>query len=85
MKTFQIEPANSRKSFYNKCRVIDSENIFTLQSYETNVATFNKSTKKLSITKNPEYLSNTTLTHINGFLSFLELPLMNKKDILNSI
>ena len=82
MKTFELTPVNGRKSFYGKCKVLETENTKTLFSYDTDVATFDNG--KLWITKNENHLTNTTLTHIRAFLNYCGLPAMTKKEILNS-
>lgn len=82
MKTFELTPVNGRKSFYGKCKVLETENTKTLFSYGTDVATFDNGI--LWITKNKNHLTNTTLTHISAFLHYLGLPPMNKKQILKS-
>ena len=83
MKTFELTPVNGRKSFYGKCRVEEKNNTLTLKSYETNVAKYSKKTDSLIITKNPEHLTNTTLTHINAFLVHIGKNTMTKKEIIN--
>jgi len=69
MKTFELQPVNGRKSFNGKCRVINTSNCLTLQSYNTNVATFKDGI--LWVTKDPKHLTKTTLSHINAFLDFI--------------
>ena len=82
MKTIELTPIH-RKSFYGKCRVDEKNDILTLKSYETNVATFNRKKNDLKITKNPDYLTQTTLRHINAFLVYIGKNTMTKKEILN--
>ena len=36
---FELSPADSRKSFYGKAKVVFSNDIYTLYSYDTPVAT----------------------------------------------
>lgn len=83
MKIFELTPVNNRKSFYGKCRVIETKNVLTLQSYTSNVANFNKETKKLTVSKLDEHLTNTTLTHINAFFVYCGFSKMTKKEIKN--
>lgn len=84
MKTFELTPINGRKSFYGKCKVVETpEGHKYLKSYETTVATFTAE-GTLEITKNESYLTKTTLTHIRSFLNYLGLPTMTKQEILNS-
>ena len=81
-KEFELTPIDSRKSFYGKCKVLDSENFYILVSYDTEVAGKNKETGEITITKNPKHLTQTTLRHINAFLNYLGEPTTNKKEIL---
>lgn len=82
MTTFELLPTDSRKSFYNKCRVNEENGIKTLVSYTTNVATFNVKTQKLRI---DNIQSPTTRRHINSFLHHCGLESMSKKEMENHI
>lgn len=66
MKTRQLTPGHdSRKSFYNKAKVILTEEKYTLISYETEVAYYFPNEKKLQING---WYSQTTARHINEFI-----------------
>ena len=81
--TLELKPIN-RKSFYGKCEVKKTESHLTLFSYKTKVATFREDLdNSLWITKSPEYLTQTTLRHINAFLVYIGKDTMTKKEILN--
>lgn len=76
--TISLKPLN-KKSFYNKCRVVINDDIETLISYTTKVATYNTKTKQLSL---KGYYSPTTARHINNFLvNRVGLKPMSKKEI----
>lgn len=67
MKVFELTPVH-RKSFYGKARVVEANSgIYKLYSYETEVATYNEQTERWWNTKNPNYLTTTTLRHIKAF------------------
>ena len=70
MQTFELKPANGRKSFGGKARVIVENNKAKLLSYDTIVAEYDLKSKKFVI--NGEY-SKTTNTHINSFKSFYKI------------
>ncbi len=72
-----LSPVNGRKSFYNKCRVIETgDDLALLQSYNTIVATYNKKTKRMVVNG---WYSNTTASHINAFLDYFNFPTVSKK------
>ena len=81
MKTFYLVPTNGRKSFYNKCKVVeDNSNISAkLVSYDTVVAEYNKQTETMTINN---WYSNTTQNHINAFLSRYGFSELKKKDMV---
>jgi hypothetical protein len=81
MNTFELTPIDGRKSFYKKCRVEEENGICNLISYTTKVASINQY-GILDITKNENHLTQTTLRHINSFLSFNGIDKMTKKQIL---
>lgn len=84
MKTIELIPTNGRKSFYGKCKVLETiEGHKYLKSYDTNVAILT-SDGTLEITKDESHLTNTTLTHIRAFLDYIGKPPMTKKEILNN-
>lgn len=63
---------DSRASFYNKANVVEKNNVLNLYSYETLVATYNKTNKKLTILPNSQFAPNgkysmTTTRHIKEF------------------
>ena len=80
MKTFNLEPVNNRKSFYNKCKVETEGDISTLISYTTKVATYNHKTNKMVV---KAWYSSTTATHINSFLVYFGFETCSKKEMEN--
>lgn len=90
MKTIQLTPIDSRKSFYNKCRV---EQFKTKQghckevlySYDTKICVWNDTNYELIWLAKPEHLTATTNRHINAFLDCLGKPTMSKKELLKAI
>lgn len=81
MKTFKLEPVN-QKSFYSKAIVTVDNDISTLKSYSTNVATYNHITNVISI---KGYYSQTTAKHINAFLNYYGFDSLSKKEIQNFV
>lgn len=66
-KLFELSPVNSRQSFYGKCQVIQDENgVFYLRSYDTIVASFSDSDRKVH--RHWDGRTMTTSSHINSFL-----------------
>jgi hypothetical protein len=80
MVTFELTPTDSRKSFYNKCRVEQIDNISTLISYSTKVAEYNHITNKMTV---HGYYSPTTARHINAFLKCYGFDMCSKKELEN--
>lgn len=80
MRMFDLIPVDSRKSFYGKAKVIETNycNVkqYDLMSYNTVVCSY----------VNGEFIrlwngySATTSRHIDSFRSFLDLPRMSKKE-----
>jgi len=84
MKTFELTPIDSRKSFYKKCRVEIKNNISTLISYDTKVAQYNHKTNEIKILKGfDSWTSKTTNRHINAFLSYYGFDTCSKKELSN--
>jgi hypothetical protein len=79
MKVTQLTPLN-RKTFYGKCIVIKEDNVSSLKSYNTIVASFDHATNKMTING---WYSATTARHINAFLDFFGLPTCSKKEMQN--
>lgn len=77
-KVFNLKPVDSRKSFYNKCKVIEENGISELQSYNTIVATYNHLKNKMTVNG---YYSQTTARHINSFLDFYGFDTCSKKEL----
>lgn len=80
MKTFELTPANGRKSFYNKCRVEEEFGISYLYSYNTKVAHYNHETNQMVVNG---YFSQTTASHINAFLNYYGFDSCSKKELEN--
>lgn len=74
MNTFQLQPL-SRKSFYGKAIVKTENDISSLTSYNTIVATYNHTTNKMVVNG---WYSMTTARHINAFLDHFGLPTQSK-------
>ena len=79
-KVFDLQPVNSRKSFYGKCKVIDNGKTAKLQSYNTIVAEYDHNTNKMTVNG---WYSFTTATHINAFLDFYGFETCSKKELEN--
>ena len=85
MKTFELTPVNNRRSFYGKCKVVEHINSLMqvksdLISYNTNVASYNHDTKKMTV---KGYYSPTTASHINAFLNYYGFKTCSKKELEN--
>lgn len=83
MKTFQLTPANGRKSFGDKCHVLVRTNshdevISDLISYNTHVASYNHNTNIITVNG---YFSLATTTHINAFLKYYGFDQCTKKEM----
>lgn len=72
MKVFELIPTNGRKSFYGKCKVIETDQDYKLLSYNTIVAEYNKGTKQFKESEGYQK-SNTTSSHLKAFKQFLNL------------
>ena len=79
-KIFNLEPVDSRKSFYGKAKGINLGNTTQLQSYDTIVAEYDNVNKKMTIN---DYYSPTTARHINAFLDYYGYPTMSKSEMLS--
>ena len=66
-RIFELSPTHSRKSFYGKCKVIENEAGYYLQSYNTIVCGFEFG----NFIRYWSGYSVTTMRHINAFLVFL--------------
>ena len=78
MKTFALIPTNGRASFNNKATVIVNDNISTLISYNTEVASYNHLENKVYLNG---YFSPTTLVHQNTFLEYCGFDKLTKQEI----
>lgn len=76
--SFELTPADGRKSFYGKCRVEKTGDGEALISYTTEVARLNEETGKMKING---WYSVTTARHINAFLARHDFPAASKKQI----
>lgn len=81
---FELKPIDSRKSFYWKCHVnnyeTDWHNIFDLVSYTTRVASYDATTKEMSVYW---WHSMTTARHINAFLDHFGYDTVDKDTMQN--
>lgn len=78
MKTFALISTNGRKSFNNKAIVIVNDNISTLISYNTEVASYNHLENNIYLNG---YFSPTTMVHQNTFLEYYGFDKLNKQEI----
>lgn len=71
MRVFELVPCNSRKSFYGKAKVVQINGESILISYDTGVC---------KIDANGNFVrmwggySQTTMHHINSFISYFGIP-----------
>ena len=72
IKKFYLTPVDSRKSFYNKCYVIESGDEATLYSYDTKICIYNKVTGEVIKTSYYNY-SRTTKRHQNAFEAYYNI------------
>lgn len=72
MKFFYLLPVDGRKSFYNKCKVVQAGNNATLYSYDTPVCTYNTESKSF-IKLNGWNYSSTTKRHQKAFLDYYDI------------
>lgn len=83
MKIFELIPTGSRKSFYGKAKVIESNSeevtVSKLISYETVVAEYHHKDNYMYIHSCP---SNTTARHINAFLELYGFDECTKQELL---
>ena len=83
-KKIILEPTNGRKSFYNKCFILETpEGDLYLKSYDCTMAVFTKRGSLQFV--NIDKISTTTANHIRSFMVFLEiyeLENITKKDII---
>lgn len=77
MNTYQLQPL-SRKSFYGKAIVKTENDISSLTSYNTIVATYNHKTKKMVVNG---WYSMTTARHINAFLDHFGFTTRSKSEM----
>jgi len=75
---FELTPTNGRKSFGGKAKVIVENNVSTLISYNTVVATYNHLENKIYL---KGYFSPTTMQHQNAFLEYYGFDKLNKHEI----
>lgn len=82
MKTFELIPTNGRKSFGGKAVVIVKDNISTLISYNTEVASYDHLENEVYLNG---YFSPTTMVHQNTFLEYYGFDKLTKQEIQNSV
>ena len=84
MRTFQLQPTNGRKSFYNKCHVnqyeVDGETYSDLISHGKRVAYYNHTENYMNVLG---WFSATTAIHINHFLEFYGFEKATKEQMKN--
>lgn len=69
IKKFYLNPVDNRKSFYNKCYVLQVGNFATLYSYDTKICEYNTATKELTKFSAFNY-SMTTRRHQKAFFEY---------------
>ena len=78
---WELEPRwDGAKSFYKKAYVVDYGDEYVLYSYDTNIASVNKQTNKISFSEYWDY-SQTTLRHLKEFLRQYADKFWNIEDI----
>ena len=75
-RRFYLSPVDSRKSFYNKCYVIEDEYGSMLYSYNTLVARY---IPGRGIIRSWSGYSPTTMRHINAYAAYLGINKSGKK------
>ena len=84
MKTLKNESyyliATTQKSYYKKAQILVENNVSTLYSYDTKIATYNHESKTLIING---WYSKTTAIHINDFIKLFGFNRLSKKDLIN--
>ena len=84
MRVFELTPTNGRKSFYGKCKVIESNSedatVSKLLSYDTVVAEYYHKDKRVVV---HGWYSATTAQHINAFLKYYGFGQCSKKEMEN--
>lgn len=78
MKVVELVPTNGRKSFGSKAKMITVDDVTTLISYETEVASYNHKTNVMTVNG---YYSPTTASHINAFLEYFGFDQCTKKQL----
>ena len=73
---------NCQKSFYGKALMIEVEGVVKLQSYDTIVAKYNKNSMTIEIF---DYFSQTTMRHINSFVSLYTNKVLRKADVVGGL
>ena len=77
MSKFYLSPIDGRKSFYGKAVVKSVGNRMVLQSYNTDVAEYDKGTH--TFRRLWDGYSATTMRHINSFTRYCGLDVGGKK------
>lgn len=71
MYLIELNPVDSRKSFYGKCHVYQSNGRYVLRSYNSDVAEFDPITATVvRYVHGCLYTSRTSTRHFNAFLAF---------------
>jgi hypothetical protein len=68
---FELTPTNGRKSFYGKAKVIVSNNVAKLVSYNTVICELNLVTNEFKQIESK--LTNTTTSHLKAFKSYYSI------------
>ncbi len=76
MKTFELIPADGRKSFYHKCYVTEENGEAVLYSYNTKILSYDITTETITPTKYFNY-SATTKRHQKAFYKLYNIPAEN--------
>lgn len=82
IRIIELSPIDNRKSFYGKAKVIEVQNGYYLQSYNTIVCYMDKpgyNDSPYQFCKLWDGYSTTTMRHINAFMSFNGTFLGGKK------
>ena len=65
----ELKPVDGRKSFYNKCTLLEQHGIYYLYSYTTLICKWDKNKQEFEKIWNG--WSQTTQRHVNAFMQYL--------------
>lgn len=81
----ELKPLHTKqKSFYGKAQLKETSDGMELFSYNTLVSKYYNN-GSLKVTHDSNYLTNTTLRHINEFIQQMGYSKKTKKEIINNV